>query len=78
GARARSAAEAAEAPAAAARDLITLGRGDRKIAIRWKGGLPAPVLDGPRATYPDAVPGADLVVDATRTGSSSTSPSGSA
>ncbi|MFJ7903160.1 DNRLRE domain-containing protein [Streptomyces sp. NPDC096198] len=68
GAKARSAREAAEAPASAARDLITLGAGARKIGVQWKGGLPAPVLDGARATYPDAVPGADLVVDATRTG----------
>ncbi|MFI1105419.1 DNRLRE domain-containing protein [Streptomyces melanogenes] len=68
GARARSAKAAAQAPASAARDLITLGAGNRKIGVQWKGGLPAPVLDGPRATYPDAVPGADLVVDATRTG----------
>ncbi|MEV7416658.1 DNRLRE domain-containing protein [Streptomyces sp. NPDC089919] len=68
GARARSARAAAEAPGSAARDLITLGTGDRTIAVQWKGGLPAPVLDGPKATYPDAVPGADLVVDATRTG----------
>lgn len=68
GAKARSARAAAEAPASAARDLITLGTGDRSIGVQWKGGLPAPVLDGPKATYPDAVPGADLVVDATRTG----------
>ncbi|MFF9015664.1 DNRLRE domain-containing protein [Streptomyces sp. NPDC014870] len=68
GARARSARAAAEAPASAARDLITLGTGDQSIGVQWKGGLPAPVLDGPKATYPDAVPGADLVVDATRTG----------
>ncbi|WHM37291.1 DNRLRE domain-containing protein [Streptomyces sp. BPTC-684] len=68
GARARSAKAAAQAPASAARDLITLGAGSRKIGVQWKGGLPAPVLDGPRATYPNAVPGADLVVDATRTG----------
>lgn len=68
GAKARSARAAAEAPASAARDLITLGTGDRRIGVQWKGGLPAPVLDGTRATYPDAVPGADLVVDATRTG----------
>ncbi|MFE7594733.1 DNRLRE domain-containing protein [Kitasatospora sp. NPDC057512] len=68
GARALSAPAAAGAPASAARDLVTLGTGDRKIGVQWKGGLPAPVLDGTRATYPDALPGADLVVEATRTG----------
>lgn len=68
GTKARSARAAADAPASAARDLISLGDGDQQLALQWKGGLPAPVLDGPRATYPSAVPGADLVVDATRTG----------
>ncbi|MFF5253510.1 DNRLRE domain-containing protein [Streptomyces leeuwenhoekii] len=68
GTRARSIEQAAQAPGSAARDLISLGSGDRRIAVQWKGGLPAPELDGSRATYRDAVPGADLVVDATRTG----------
>ncbi|MFB7180796.1 DNRLRE domain-containing protein [Streptomyces sp. NPDC056257] len=49
-------------------DLVTLGQGDEAITLQWRGGLPAPVLDGTRATYPDAVPGADVVVEATRTG----------
>ncbi|MFI5942067.1 DNRLRE domain-containing protein [Streptomyces uncialis] len=51
-----------------ARDLVTIGEGDERIALQWKGGLPAPALDGTRATYPGALPGADLVVEATRTG----------
>lgn len=53
---------------AAARDLVTLGSGDQQIVMQWKGGLPKPVLDGTRATYRNAIPGADVVVDATRTG----------
>ncbi|MFF9219062.1 RHS repeat-associated core domain-containing protein [Streptomyces viridosporus] len=53
---------------AAARDLVTLGEGDERITLQWKGGLPEPELDGTRATYPDALPGADVVVEATRTG----------
>ncbi|WP_078868913.1 DNRLRE domain-containing protein [Streptomyces sp. NRRL B-1347] len=52
----------------AARDLVTLGEGDQRITLRWKGGLPVPKLDGTRATYENAVPGADVVVEATRTG----------
>ncbi|MER7850295.1 DNRLRE domain-containing protein [Kitasatospora sp. NPDC096077] len=68
GVRARSAQAAADAPAASAHDLITLGKGGDAISVQWKGGLPAPVLDGTRATYKDAVVGGDLVVDATRTG----------
>ncbi|MFI1106046.1 DNRLRE domain-containing protein [Streptomyces melanogenes] len=50
------------------RDLVTLGSGDQQITLQWKGGLPKPTLDGTRATYPNAVPGADVVVEATRTG----------
>ncbi|MEW1723208.1 DNRLRE domain-containing protein [Streptomyces sp. NPDC093109] len=51
-----------------ATDLVTLGEGDERITLRWKGGLPEPELDGTRATYVDAVPGADVVIEATRTG----------
>lgn len=53
---------------AAGRDLVTLGSGDGQVTLQWKGGLPKPRLDGTRATYKDAVPGADVVVEATRTG----------
>ncbi|PNG23176.1 DNRLRE domain-containing protein [Streptomyces cahuitamycinicus] len=49
-------------------DLVTLGEGDEQIALQWKGGLPKPKLDGTRAEYSNAVPGADVVVEATRTG----------
>ncbi|MFD8914046.1 DNRLRE domain-containing protein [Streptomyces sp. NPDC059575] len=53
---------------AKATDLVTLGEGDQQITLQWKGGLPRPRLDGTRAEYVDAVPGADVVVEATRTG----------
>ncbi|WP_340377634.1 DNRLRE domain-containing protein [Streptomyces sp. SS7] len=53
---------------AAATDLVTLGQGDEQITLQWKGGLPQPKLDGTRAEYVNAVPGADVVVEATRTG----------
>ncbi|MFF0701562.1 fibronectin type III domain-containing protein [Streptomyces tendae] len=53
---------------ASAQDLVTLGEGDQQITLQWRGGLPEPEIDGTRATYVDAVPGADVVVDATRTG----------
>ncbi|MFJ3786834.1 DNRLRE domain-containing protein [Streptomyces sp. NPDC090093] len=56
------------AQAAPATDLVTLGSGEEQITLQWRGGLPAPKLDGTRATYVDAVPGADVVVEATRTG----------
>ncbi|MFI9149822.1 DNRLRE domain-containing protein [Streptomyces sp. NPDC053367] len=58
----------ADAADAAARDLVTLGEGDQRITLQWKGGLPEPELAGNRATYPNAVPGGDVVVEATRTG----------
>lgn len=49
-------------------DLVTLGEGSEQITLQWKGGLPEPKLDGSRAEYVNAVPGADVVVEATRTG----------
>ncbi|WP_068923689.1 DNRLRE domain-containing protein [Planobispora rosea] len=49
-------------------DLITLGEGASQVTMRWKGALPAPHLSGETATYRDVMPGADLVVTATRTG----------
>ncbi|MBD2828620.1 DNRLRE domain-containing protein [Streptomyces globisporus] len=51
-----------------ARDLVTLSTGDDQVTLQWKGGLPAPELDGTRARYRDAVPGADVIVEATRSG----------
>ncbi|MGW0133632.1 DNRLRE domain-containing protein [Streptomyces sp. NPDC003299] len=59
---------AAAAPRQKARDLVALGHGDNEIAVQWKGGLPAPRLSANVATYEGAVPGGDLVVEATRTG----------
>ncbi|MFI1730092.1 DNRLRE domain-containing protein [Streptomyces acidicola] len=53
---------------AKATDLVTLGEGEQQITLQWKGGLPKPALDGTRAAYVNAVPGADVVVEATRTG----------
>ncbi|WP_275466856.1 DNRLRE domain-containing protein [Streptomyces noursei] len=54
---------------AAPRDLITLGSQDgEQVTLKWKGGLPEPQLDGTTATYKNAVPGADVIVEATRTG----------
>lgn len=65
GSRSRS---LAEARSAAARPLVTFGEGDQQIALQWKGGLPEPMVNGTTVTYPDVVPGADVVVEATRTG----------
>ncbi|WP_078957674.1 DNRLRE domain-containing protein [Streptomyces glaucescens] len=64
----RPAASLKAAQRTAAVDLVTLGEGDQRITLQWKGGLPKPTLKGPRAEYADAVPGADVIVEATRTG----------
>ncbi|MFD7163591.1 DNRLRE domain-containing protein [Streptomyces violascens] len=56
------------AASAPVRDLVTLGRGDKQVTLQWKGGLPAPQVEGTRARYRDALPDADVIVDATRTG----------
>ncbi|MDI9889088.1 sugar-binding protein, partial [Streptomyces sp. HNM0645] len=68
GKRGTPAASLKAAQASKAVDLVTLGEGDEQITLQWKGGLPAPKLDGTRAEYVNAVPGADVVVEATRTG----------
>lgn len=49
-------------------ELAAVGVGDDRVAMRWTGTLPAPVVDGKRATYMDAKPGVDLVVESTRQG----------
>ncbi|RZU51293.1 deoxyribonuclease NucA/NucB [Krasilnikovia cinnamomea] len=48
--------------------LATVGTGADQLAMGWNGALPAPQLAGNRATYPEAMPGVDLIVDATATG----------
>lgn len=58
----------AAAKDAAPRDLVTLGSDDQAVTLQWKGGLPAPELNGTTARYREAVPGADVIVEATRTG----------
>lgn len=50
------------------RDLVSLGRHGRSVALRWPAPLPKPVIDGDAARYPDALPGADLQVAATSAG----------
>ncbi|GAA2509834.1 RHS repeat-associated core domain-containing protein [Winogradskya humida] len=48
--------------------LATAGSGAGQVSMGWSGTLPEPVLAGPRATYPEVLPGIDLAVEATRTG----------
>ncbi|WP_461090311.1 hypothetical protein [Streptomyces incanus] len=65
GARPRS---PAAAQTAAARDLVIIGSGDQASTLQWTGGLPTPEPDGSTARYREAVPGAVVIVEATRTG----------
>ncbi|QMU18698.1 DNRLRE domain-containing protein [Streptomyces pristinaespiralis] len=64
----KPAASLSAASKAAPTDLVTLGDGDRSVTLQWKGGLPQPELHGTTARYQNAVPGADVIVEATRTG----------
>ncbi|MGW0432745.1 DNRLRE domain-containing protein [Micromonospora sp. NPDC003197] len=47
---------------------MSLGRGVEQVSLGWRGELPQPVLDGPKATYVEVRPGVDLVIEAGRTG----------
>ena len=40
----------------------------RQVTLAWPGVLPAPVLEGTRATYREVQPGLDVVVESRRTG----------
>jgi hypothetical protein len=44
--------------------LVTLHVGDHDIQLTWPGTVPAPIIDGNRALYPDIFPGGDLVLTA--------------
>ncbi|WP_406363372.1 DNRLRE domain-containing protein [Streptomyces sp. NBC_00715] len=68
GGQAGATAKRSASSAPAVHDLVTLGEGDRQIALQWKGDLPKPKLKGNRATYVGAASGADVVVEATRSG----------
>lgn len=44
--------------------LVTLHVDGHDIQLTWPGTVPAPIIDGPRALYPEIFPGADLVLTA--------------
>ncbi|MGW3653482.1 LamG domain-containing protein [Streptomyces sp. NPDC000878] len=44
--------------------LVRLGQGGKQVALGWPDPLPAPVLKGDTATYPEVMPGVDLKLTA--------------
>ncbi|MET8367121.1 hypothetical protein ACFYPH_14145 [Micromonospora sp. NPDC005252] len=46
----------------------TLTTGKSTMTLGWPGGLPAPTVSADAATYPEVLPGVDLVLTATHTG----------
>lgn len=48
--------------------MVTLRRNGKVLRLSWPGALPAPVLSGDGATYPNVFPDVDLVLHATPTG----------
>ncbi|MEV7923951.1 ricin-type beta-trefoil lectin domain protein [Kitasatospora sp. NPDC088779] len=60
--------QSAPAPVPAERELVRIGSGEQQVKFGWLGKLPKPKLEGNKATYVNARPGVDLVLEATRTG----------
>ncbi|MBZ3907538.1 DNRLRE domain-containing protein [Streptomyces griseiscabiei] len=50
--------------AAESNTLVTLTVDGHDIHLTWPGAVPAPIIDGSRALYPEIFPGADLVLTA--------------
>jgi hypothetical protein len=48
--------------------LAAVGVGNERVAMGWTGALPAPNLEGSKATYAEVKPGIDLVLEATLRG----------
>ncbi|MER5967573.1 DNRLRE domain-containing protein [Streptomyces sp. NPDC002057] len=44
--------------------LATIDINGHSIVLTWPEAIPAPIIDGPRALYPEILPGADLVLTA--------------
>ncbi|MFD4601755.1 DNRLRE domain-containing protein [Streptomyces sp. NPDC058464] len=44
--------------------LVTLSTEGHDMVLTWPGEIPEPIVDGPRALYPEIIPGVDLVLSA--------------
>ncbi|GAA2995324.1 hypothetical protein GCM10020229_04820 [Kitasatospora albolonga] len=64
----KASAPAAGAAKPAGQGLVKLGKDREQVELGWLGKLPKPKLSGSKATYVNARPGVDLVLEATRTG----------
>ncbi|WP_460443760.1 LamG-like jellyroll fold domain-containing protein [Amycolatopsis cihanbeyliensis] len=49
-------------------ELAVVAKDGREVGIGWNGDLPEPRLSGPTATYPEVLPGIDLVLTAKNSG----------
>ncbi|MFC0004532.1 ricin-type beta-trefoil lectin domain protein [Micromonospora siamensis] len=49
-------------------DLVSVQADGGTVSLGWSGRLPAPTVEGTRATYAEVRPGVDLVIESTRTG----------
>lgn len=58
----------AGASGAGSHDLARFTTRGHEIAVGWTGALPEPSLSGTKATYVEALPGVDVVVEVTRLG----------
>ncbi|MEV1062997.1 DNRLRE domain-containing protein [Streptomyces sp. NPDC050263] len=61
---AKNASTTSAAATSAANPLVTLSVDGHDIMLTWPDAVPTPVIDGPRALYPEILPGADLVLTA--------------
>lgn len=48
--------------------LVTMREGDKQFSLSWPTPLPAPIVEGSTATYPELLPGVDLKLTANSTG----------
>ncbi|MFE1880350.1 DNRLRE domain-containing protein [Streptomyces diastatochromogenes] len=55
---------AADSAAGTGNPLVTLSVDGNDIVLTWPDAIPQPIIDGPRALYPEILPGADLVLTA--------------